>query len=144
VVSTCLFSYVQWNNDVAEQRVKHTLQVKERIQTIVKAAVDVQSSVRGYIARGDDRSLAAYHNACQAFPQLLTNLEVTVRDDQSQSAHAMRIRSLSDDMLAHVNRMLVFVREKNTSSTEFQKLGMETKALVDKWHQELDLIVADE
>ena len=47
-------------------------------------------------------------------------------------------------MLAHVDRMLPFIRERNTSSTEFQKLGLQTKALVDGWRQELDLIVADE
>src|SRR5437016_5019140 len=96
LVSTCLFSYVQWENDLAENRVKHTLEVKEHIQTIMKAALAVQSSVRTYMANGDDRSFSAYRNACKVFPELLTNLEKTVQDDETQSARAKRIRSLTD------------------------------------------------
>ena len=52
VVCAGLFGYAQQE---AHGWVKHTLEAQQRIQSIVRISLDIQSSLRSYIATGDDR-----------------------------------------------------------------------------------------
>ena len=144
LVSTGMLWYAQGEENTAQGWVKHTLQVQEGIQTIVRTALDAESSVRGYVISGDDEWLVPYHKAHQGLPNLLTGLQELVQDNAVQSVRARSIRSLADGMLGHLDAILPFLPGNKTLPSDFLQWQKENKRVLDGVRHELDVMLAEE
>jgi signal transduction histidine kinase/CheY-like chemotaxis protein/CHASE3 domain sensor protein len=146
-VCACLFGYAQREDGVAHGLVKHTLEIQERIRRIVRTAQDVQSSLRGYIATGDDHSLDQYRIARPAIPELLDGLATLVASDAAESARVKDIKLLTEGTLAQIDRLLPVVQELRRTLPDPLQRQRPTVALADEadqWYRELDLLLASE
>ena len=144
LVSTCLFCYAQWGDDLAQAAVKHALEVQRQIYRIVKTATDAQAAIRGYVISGDDRWLGAYRNARDTLPQLYKELETLAQDSSDQTARARRIKSKTDQIFAYVDRILPSIRSQATSPPDRQAQQNPTNPVVDEWRRELDRMLTEE
>jgi PAS domain S-box-containing protein len=146
-VCACLFGYAQWEDRVAQGSVEHSLEVQERVQKIERAALDVQSSLRSYIATGDDHSLSQYLNARPAIPELLDGLATLVAGDASQGARVKEIKVLTEGTLARIDRLIFVLQEQRRTAADVLQRQRQTMALADQtdqWYRELDLMLASE
>ena len=66
------------------QWVTHTYQVLDTAKSILAAAVDMETGMRGYLLAGKDEFLAPYNNGKNIFSQLIDELSLTVNDNPAQ------------------------------------------------------------
>ena len=105
ILSTSLFSYTQWNENVAEGWVKHTLEVEKQIDRINETIQQAQSGAHDQVVH-DSRGLAQYQNAEKQLPEQLDSLEAATMDDPHQTTHVRTLRILVDDMLKRLDTLL--------------------------------------
>src|SRR5205814_9514714 len=91
-----------------------------------------------------EESLGPYHKAQRNLPDLFTGLEALLSGDPGQSARAKRIRSLTDEMLAQLDRILVLVRQNREQLANLPQGQKRANPLAGKWLQELDSLLAEE
>jgi signal transduction histidine kinase/CheY-like chemotaxis protein/CHASE3 domain sensor protein len=146
-VCICLFGYAQREDSVASGRVKHTIEIQERIQRIVRTALNVESSLRGYITTGDDHSLNQYRNARSAMPELLDGLTMLVAGDAGEGGRVKDIKVVTGETLAQIDRLLLVLHERVNIPADTLERQRQTSTLadeIDQWYRELDLMRASE
>ena len=67
-----------------EEWVTHTYEVIDHANSIVAAAVDMETGMRGYLLAGKDEFLAPYEGGKKSFSKLIASLRKTVNDNPAQ------------------------------------------------------------
>ncbi len=62
----------------------HTYEVIDHANSIVAAAVDMETGMRGYLLAGKDEFLAPYEGGKKNFSKLIASLRKTVNDNPAQ------------------------------------------------------------
>ena len=67
-----------------EEWVTHTYEVIEHANTILEAAVDMETGMRGFLLAGQDEFLAPYTDGAKRFHEFVASLSETVNDNPAQ------------------------------------------------------------
>ena len=67
-----------------EEWVTHTYEVIEHANTILEAAVDTETGMRGFLLAGQDEFLAPYTDGAKRFHEFVASLSETVNDNPAQ------------------------------------------------------------
>jgi signal transduction histidine kinase/CheY-like chemotaxis protein len=118
--SACLFSYAQWNADVAEGWVKHTLEVEKQLYLIAFTIPQARSAVRDDAAN-DTRERAQYQKAKQLLPELLDRVETLTLDNPSQTARVRALKSFVNGMLARLDAVLANPSDAHDGPLSYQQ-----------------------
>jgi signal transduction histidine kinase len=120
----------------------HGLQVISNADLALKAIVDAQSSVRGFIITGEEDFLAYYTNAKEPIGKYLRRLDSLTVNDSIQRIRVDTIRRLLEEQLAHSERVVAlrrssFEEAKNIILTRIGKNRMDSiRNLVKRLQQE--------
>lgn len=86
--------------------VKHTQQVRFKLEQTAFASSDAQAAVRGYVISNNPAFLTPYEDALRKLPLILTNLKELVSDNQSQHTKMMQLSASVDSFLALMQRVV--------------------------------------
>jgi len=103
------------SKDIAELKelnawVVHTYEVIATSETILAAAVDMETGMRGFLLAGDDEFLEPYDNGKRTFHELVTSLSKTVDDNPAQVALLGEIRTTIDGWISSVVEKQIALR----------------------------------
>ena len=87
----------------AAAAVEHTLQVENRIATVMSRLQDAETGQRGYLLTGRNNFLDPYRNAVAKLPSDLSRLENAVRDHPGQTKRVQTLRTLVGPGLSLLN-----------------------------------------
>jgi PAS domain S-box-containing protein len=144
LVATGSFYWVRQQNRRAEAWVRHTLEVRETIQSLLTLIVDAQTGTRGYLLTGRQNFLAPYLKAREPLPQVGARLIHLVRDNPLQVERARRVQSNVEEQL----RLLTEIRQAALPGRVFdrsvQVLLMKNKGVMDLLRRDLGAMQDEE
>jgi len=143
ILSTSLFSYAQWNANVAEGWVKHTLEVEKQIYRVVGTIQQAQAGAHDQAAH-DDRGLAQYQNAKQQIPEELKRIETLTIDNPRQTARLRALQSIIAEMLMRIDAAVSRPPADFIGSLSFQQWLARNNVPADQVGQQLSLMLLEE
>jgi methyl-accepting chemotaxis protein len=122
--------------------VEHTYTVIASAKSILTAAVDMETGLRGFLLAGRDEFLEPLNNGQKEFSQLITSLSKTVSDNPAQVTLLSEIRATIENWQVQViDRNIALRREIGDSKTmdDMAKLVAKAKGKVyfDKFRQQI-------
>jgi len=142
ILSTSLFSYAQWNENVAAGWLKHTLEVEKQIDRIDGTIQQAQSGARDQAVH-DNRGLAQYQTAKKQLPEQLDGLEASTMDNPRQTTHVRTLRILVNDMLKRLDTLLTDP-EQRPDMLSYRQWLEKNRLPVDEVHQRLGSMLIEE
>ena len=98
--------------------VEHTHKVTEAADTIVAAAVNMETGMRGFAIAGEDAFLEPYINGGKAFDETIVSLQETVSDNPPQVARLAEARAVMGEWRTKVaDAQIVMRRTVGVSAT---------------------------
>jgi CheY-like chemotaxis protein len=94
------------SREEAANRVTHTLQVIQHLQSVLSLAKDAETGQRGYMLSGEERYLAPHTNATAALPDELAALARLVADDPAQVERVDVLRRLAEAKLKELQETI--------------------------------------
>ena len=104
--------FIAYKAAVAERRVEHTLQVREEALDLMRTALVMQGSVRGYLLTEDQSFLEPYEGAVAAVPTAVDRLSELAADNPSQQAAIETVRSTLEVLVDRYREMIAAARRK--------------------------------
>lgn len=129
-----------------ETWVQHTQTVRLETKGLLKALVDAETGVRGFVLTQRDTFLEPYYQAQFVIPLYLQQLETLVQDNQKQLEQLEKIEQLVDENLALFAQKINLSRQLQLMDTESDRPaliklydGLEAgKARMDLAREEID------
>ncbi|MFP2957666.1 CHASE3 domain-containing protein [Myxococcus sp. 1LA] len=105
VLLIAILSYqsLQTRSDTAEM-VRHTMEVVERLKTLLSTMKDAETSQRGFLLTSEDSYLEPYSNANRLLPTQLAQLETLLGDNELQTRRLVTLNALIAEKLAEMRR----------------------------------------
>ena len=110
--------FVQRAQQSAEQVVRHTQDVRQRMQLALTLLVDAETGTRGYLLTGLQEWLEPYHSALRRFPEVVRELETLVGDNPGQKARVSRMKEVAGNRLEHLVVLQGFTGPGRTGEME--------------------------
>ncbi len=92
--------------------VEHTYKVIAQGQSIVAAAVDMETGMRGFLLAGQEQFLAPYTSGKERFYRLIGSLSKTVSDNPSQVRLLSESKQTIDDWISNVVEQQIALRRE--------------------------------
>jgi PAS domain S-box-containing protein len=94
--------FMQRAQQEAERLVRHTQEVRQKLQLALTLLVDAETGTRGYLLTEQPAWLEPYQNALRRFPVVLGDLEKLVGDSPVQKARVGRMKEVAGSRLEHL------------------------------------------
>jgi CheY-like chemotaxis protein len=94
------------SREEAANRVTHTLQVIQHLQSVLSLAKDAETGQRGYMLSGEERYLTPHTNATAALPDELAALARLVADNPAQVERVDVLRRLAEAKLKELQETI--------------------------------------
>ena len=90
--------------------VQHTYQVLDKSETVIGAAVDMESGMRGFLLTGTPEFLEPYDRGLAAFDGLIADLSKTVSDNPSQVARLSEMSTTINEWRTYIVEPMLQMR----------------------------------
>ncbi len=124
--------------------VQHTQQVQNRIEHLLRLAVDAETGQRGYLLSGREGQLERYVDARNEIPVSLNELRALVAGNPVQAALIPNVASLLDARLAILEQGIVLKRTGDASGLADYMQQREGKIAMDSLRLALDGMANEE
>ncbi len=105
LIAVLSYQSLQTRTDTAE-RVRHTMEVDERLKTLLSTLKDAETSQRGFLLTSHDSYLDPYINANRLLPVQLERLEELLADNNLQSRRLVTLNALIAEKLAEMRKSI--------------------------------------
>jgi CHASE3 domain sensor protein len=95
----------------ADQRVLHTIQVRQSAQSVLIYIRDAESTKRSYLLTGSPDYLESFASAMQAIPVELANLRNLTADSAAQRPRVTTLGALTEDKLVEFRKTLALIKQ---------------------------------
>lgn len=132
---------------VAQQRastmVRHTLEVENRVRTVLLRLQDAETGQRGYLLTGSPDFLDPYHSALAHLDEDMSSLARAIADNPVQGARLARLRDVADARLELLRVSVVLYQNRASNSIDLERLRR-GKALMDVARQIVGTMTREE
>ena len=128
----------------AETLVRHTLNVQNRLTTVMSRLQDAETGQRGFIISGRAEYLSPYESAMARLPGDLDGLGGAVADNFHQRAAMARLRGLAIQRLATLQEVLNLRRAHGLEAAAARVAEGRGKAVMDALRLEISRMRAEE
>src|SRR6266542_684175 len=91
--------FVQRAQQEAERLVRHTQDVRQKLQVALTLLVDAETGTRGHLLTGRQEWLDPYRNALRRFPIVVDELKTLVATNPAQAARLRRMQEIAGNRL---------------------------------------------
>ncbi|MEO7773706.1 MAG: response regulator [Steroidobacteraceae bacterium] len=120
ILAVGLIVLLSWQSQrtriVAAERVTHTLQLLEQLESLLSSIKDAETGQRGFLLTGEQLYLSPYTNARAAYPGTLANLHSLIADDPEQQQRLSAIEVLIGDKMTEVDQTIAMMRGEKTQA----------------------------
>jgi CheY-like chemotaxis protein/CHASE3 domain sensor protein len=129
---------------LASNRVTHTLQVMDQLQTILSLAKDAETGQRGYLLTGEEPYLEPFSNAKAQLPDEMRKAHDLVENDPVQMQRFKSFEQAVKDKLLELDQTIA-LRQKGEASAALSMVRSDRgKVLMDRIRQSATTMAASE
>ncbi|MES1971731.1 MAG: CHASE3 domain-containing protein [Pseudomonadota bacterium] len=127
----------------ASTMVRHTLEVENRVRTVLLRLQDAETGQRGYLLTGSPDFLDPYHSALAHLDEDMSSLARAIADNPVQGARLARLRDVADARLELLRVSVVLYQNRASNSIDLERLRR-GKALMDVARQIVGTMTREE
>ena len=133
----CMSLGLIWLQRVNTGSVTHSLQVENRLTTVLSNLQDAETGSRGYYLTGRNEFLDPYRKALSNLPAALDSLASLTEDEKYHRAAMARLRVLSTDKLAQIAASLALRNSVGVTNSAFVHQLIVGRLIMDAARQEI-------
>ena len=122
--------FLQRAQQEAERLIRHTQDLRQKLQLALTLLVDAETSTRGYLLTRQPEWLEPYQSALRRLPAVLRELESLVGDTPAQLARVNRMKEVAGNRLEHLVVLQGFSGSARTA--EMEQALARSKASMDR------------
>jgi CheY-like chemotaxis protein/CHASE3 domain sensor protein len=120
ILAIGLIALFSWQSQrartLAAERVTHTLQLLEQLESLLSAVKDAETGQRGFLLAGEQTYLEPYNAARASYPGTLASVRSLVSDDSGQQRRLDTIERLIAEKMAELEQTIALARTGNPAA----------------------------